>query len=292
MPRLVDDPDWLTTALATSTRLPPELCEELRRFRHDPGKDAVLLIHDLPLHPDVLPPTPAASESVERRATRTTSILALIALQLGELVAFRDEKAGALLQNVVPVPGQEVEQSNAGSARLEMHVENAFHPYRPDLVMLLCLRSDHESEAGLLVASARRAAALLRPETKQVLGQPQFRTEPPPSFSGTAESVDHPVFSGDMDDPNIRVDFTSTHPRSDAARTALAELEAAFRSVACELKLNSGDLVIVDNRLAVHGRTAFTPRYDGQDRWLQRAFVHFDYRRSRGERPDDGCVLD
>jgi L-asparagine oxygenase len=47
----------------------------------------------------------------------------------------------------------------------------------------------------------------------------------------------------------------------------------------------------VDNRVTVHGRTAFQPRYDGRDRWLQRTFALADLRRSRGYRPNDGYVL-
>jgi L-asparagine oxygenase len=41
----------------------------------------------------------------------------------------------------------------------------------------------------------------------------------------------------------------------------------------------------------VHGRVAFTPRYDGYDRWLHRVFVHLDHRRSRPARPANGAVL-
>jgi len=37
--------------------------------------------------------------------------------------------------------------------------------------------------------------------------------------------------------------------------------------------LEAGDLLIVDNDLAVHGRRPFSPRFDGTDRWLQRTFV-------------------
>jgi L-asparagine oxygenase len=36
---------------------------------------------------------------------------------------------------------------------------------------------------------------------------------------------------------------------------------------------------------------AFTPRYDGADRWLHRVFVHLDGRRSRPHRPGNGSVL-
>ena len=37
--------------------------------------------------------------------------------------------------------------------------------------------------------------------------------------------------------------------------------------------LEAGDLLVVDNRRAVHGRSEFRARFDGTDRWLQRTFV-------------------
>jgi L-asparagine oxygenase len=55
--------------------------------------------------------------------------------------------------------------------------------------------------------------------------------------------------------------------------------------------LEPGDMVFVDNRLVVHGRIAFWPRYDGTDRWLHRIFVHLDNRRSRSRRVGNGAVL-
>ena len=38
----------------------------------------------------------------------------------------------------------------------------------------------------------------------------------------------------------------------------------------------AGDLLVIDNALVVHGRSPFPARYDGTDRWLQRAFVVAD----------------
>ena len=37
--------------------------------------------------------------------------------------------------------------------------------------------------------------------------------------------------------------------------------------------LDAGDLLVIDNRRAVHGRSKFRARFDGTDRWLQRTFV-------------------
>ena len=48
--------------------------------------------------------------------------------------------------------------------------------------------------------------------------------------------------------------------------------------------LESGDLLVVDNRKSVHGRTPFKARYDGFDRWLQRLYVKVDVWPGRDDR--------
>ena len=290
-PGLVDDHRWLAAARDQSAELPLSIRQRLRRFVRDPGPDALLLLRRLPVEVEALPPTPTRAESVERHSTPMASALALIALQLGEPVAFRDEKSGALIQNVVPVAGMESFQGNAGSTMLTAHVENAFHVYRPDFVGLLCLRNDHANVAGLQVASIRRALPLLSRRTRQVLAEPRFRTGAPASFGAVDASSPHPVLTGDRADPDLKVDFVSTRALDDVADAALRHLADTLNDVRRTIVLMPGDLAFVDNRLAAHGRTAFRARYDGRDRWLQRVFVHRDLRRSRPARPGDGYVL-
>ena len=50
------------------------------------------------------------------------------------------------------------------------------------------------------------------------------------------------------------------------------------------LEARAGDLLIIDNTVAVHGRSPFTPRFDGTDRWLQRTFVVSDLAPSAADR--------
>ncbi|MGW6916286.1 TauD/TfdA family dioxygenase [Kitasatospora sp. NPDC054939] len=289
--RMIDDPRWLEDARVLSCLLPVRLREVVRRYRHDPGEDGLLILGNLPVDEGALPETPTVAESVERVATVPAAVATLVGLQLGEVIAYREEKSGALVQNIVPVQGREFSQSNAGSVPLELHVENAFHPHRPDYVGLLCLRNDHTGTAGTLVSSIRRALQLLSPEDKHVLNQPRFVTAPPPSFqSGDATPV-HAVLDGDIADPNVRVDFSATTPLDDDAKPALERLRDAFLEVSDSLVLQSGEMAFVDNRVSIHGRTAFTPRYDGRDRWLHRTFVHLDNRRTRSHRAGNGAVL-
>lgn len=290
-PALVDEPEWMDAARSLSSRLPLRLREAVRAYRHDPGEDGTLRLSNLPIDEAVLPPTPTVPESVERKATVPAAIASLIALELGEIVAYRDEKSGALVQNVVPVPGREASQSNAGSEPLELHIENAFHPHRPDFVGLLCLRDGQNGSAGTLVSSIRRTLRLLSTDVREVLQGERFTTAPPPSFRSGAPVPLHAVLVGDPDDPNVQVDFHATQAVDDEAKLALEVLRDAFITASHKLVLNSGEMAFVDNRIAIHGRTAFTPRYDGRDRWLHRTFVHLDNRRNRSHRVGNANVL-
>lgn len=296
-PGRTDDPRWLAAVRDASFELPARLLAELRRFRHDAGPDAVLLVRNLPVSEADgncgLPPTPTRPGSVERIATTATAMITAAMLQLGEVIAFRNEKTGALVQNVVPVAGQEALQSNAGSVLLHMHTENAFHFNRPDYVGLLCVREDPTGQARLCTASVRRVLPLLSAHARQVLSEERFLTEAPPSFEAMDDVAPaHAVLRGVGEDPDLLVDFSATHPLDEEARAAMAELRDAVTRATSALALSTGDLAIVDNRLAVHGRTAFTPRYDGTDRWLHRVYASLDHRRSRPARRDGGSVLD
>ncbi|MYV60680.1 clavaminate synthase [Streptomyces sp. SID4931] len=290
-PGLVDDAQWLAAARRLSCRLPLRVREATRLYRHDSGLDGMLILANLPVAEASLPLTPTVAESVERTATVPAAVAVMMTMQIGEIAAYRDEKSGALVQNVVPVPGREESQSNAGSTPLELHIENAFHPHRPDYVGLLCLRNDLTTNAGTLVSSIRRTVQLLPADLVGVLQEERFSTTPPPSFQGGAPAPAHAVLTGAVADPNVKVDFHATTANDDEAKVALEQLRVAFIEAATTLVLRPGEMAFVDNRVAIHGRTAYTPRYDGSDRWLHRTFVHLDHRRTRGHRAGNGDVL-
>jgi L-asparagine oxygenase len=287
----VDNSTWIAAARQSSCSLPHRLRRALRHFRRDPGPGGSMIVRGFPVGAHELPPTPV-NGSVQRAFSVPAAMLVLAACELGDPIAFRAEKSGALVHDVVPVPGREDFQDSAGSVLLSFHNENAFHRHRPDFVMLLCLRTDHDRTAGLRVASARELLPAMSGETVATLFSPEFVTKPPPSFgySGCL-SAPHAVLAGAAEDPDIRLDMAATTALTPRAQLALGKLGEVLDQIAHTFRLVPGDLAIVDNRVALHGRTAFQPRYDGRDRWLQRTFVAADLRRSRDLRPQDSHVL-
>ncbi|MCX5192890.1 TauD/TfdA family dioxygenase [Streptomyces sp. NBC_00249] len=290
----VDDDKWISAARAAWEELPLSLRHAVRSFRRHSGSRGTLLLRGLPVAVEELPATPGHASSVQREATVPAALIMAVASGLGDPIAFAAEKSGAMVQDVVPVPGREEFQGNAGSVRLSFHNENAFHPHRPDYVLLICLRPDHDRVAGTSTASVREVLPLLSAEGREALHAAEFTTAAPPSFGGGAGGEGaraHAVLTGPAEDPDLRVDLAATRPLTGRAERALAELADVFETVGQTQVLTTGDLVIVDNRIAVHGRSRFTPRYDGSDRWLQRTFVAADVRRCRAHRAGDGNVL-
>lgn len=76
------------------------------------------------------------------------------------------------------------------------------------------------------------------------------------------------------------------------ATYALRKMQSSVKQVFNYVKLKPGDLMIVDNRRAIHARSGYTPRYDGTDRWLQRMYVRRDAAATDEERYRNERIID
>ncbi|WP_138894803.1 TauD/TfdA family dioxygenase [Streptomyces chryseus] len=207
----------------------------------------------------------------------TNGTLMLVADLLGSLVGYQDEKSGALFHDVHPVRGEEHHIENSGSVAFDFHTENVHHPLRPDFLGLLCLRQDHEAVAATRLSSVRDALPLLTEDQVAELRKPQFHSLYPTSFTRNTEGPrpsagPHPVVFGPAGRPFIRFNSHNTRAADAGGERVLRALTEALESVCRDLVLAPGDLVVLDNHVVVHGRSAFQPRYDGRDRWLRRFY--------------------
>ncbi|SCL15259.1 L-asparagine oxygenase [Micromonospora rhizosphaerae] len=285
----LDDSDLMVDCKLRMLRDGPEsLVQALTEFRYRSNPDGALLLRNLPID-DALPPTPEQGNfdgDWQRLKVASMTQLAVMNI-LGDVISYADEKAGRIIQDVVPVAGAEKRQENTGSCFLELHTEDGFHPQRPRFISLLALRPDHERVALTLASGIRRSLACLDGGTREVLARPIYRIRLSSSFVGDREDVyagPVPVLTGSLSDPDLCVDFHAMTSDDPEGRRAIDSLRRAILTNLVGHVLAAGDLLIVDNDKAVHGRTGFTARYDGQDRWLRRSFAVPDLRRSTADR--------
>ncbi|MEU3573751.1 guanitoxin biosynthesis L-enduracididine beta-hydroxylase GntD [Kitasatospora sp. NPDC036755] len=278
--------------------LPPRLRAFLEEFRRTESA-AGLLIHGFPVDDAAVGPTPEHWERVADPGVTLEQelFLAMCGTALGDPFTFSTLQLGRVIQNILPIRGDEARQSGHGSETLlEFHTEDGFHPGRCDYLLLLGVRN--HDRVPTIMASVRDVklaeedwAALFRPDFQimpddEHVRQLKLRDPEHPALARAEEMqrdpVAVPVLFGDRDRPYLRVDLpfmrcAADRPGAEQALHALmTELERVQHSVVVE----QGSLLVVDNYLAVHGRKPFAARYDGTDRWLKRMIVSRDLRKA------------
>ena len=275
---------FIDNAHAHIAQLPEAVRQAIADFHKKPHKSGALLIKGLPV--GQLPDTPVTPTTPTAKDCTSELTLLTIAKTLGEPIGYEPELGGRIIQNILPTKTASTRQvSTSSNVSLMFHTEAAFHPHRPASLLLLCLKGD--PAASTTLASIREVLPLLSSAAVETLFQARFRTAVDESYLHGRENTlgePVPVLSGELDCPSMVFDADLMVGMDDAAQSALAELSRAVATCHTSVCLESGDLLIVDNAVAVHGRSPFTPRFDGTDRWLQRTFVVADLTASAKER--------
>lgn len=268
-----------------SYKLPEKVVEHLISFKREKNRYGTILFRNLPTDKE-LPNTPSDGEASKNKKGNVSELLLyLFMLHLGEPIGYADEKNGQIIHDICPIKGKETNLENSGSqVFFTYHTEDAIHPHKPDYLSLVCLRSDHEKKAETGTASIVQALELLPGYAIDLLRKPLYLLSPPSSFNSPELSIQTSVLSGNIIQPNLCIHGSLMQGVNVESQWALEELKKALSEVSSGVVLTPGDLIIIDNSLAAHARTAFTPKYDGKDRWLQRMFAVVDFNRSRASR--------
>jgi L-asparagine oxygenase len=266
--------------------LPSGLRSFLEQFRRtEPA--AACLVHGFPVDDENIGVTPQhwqradGSESVNSEPGRAESsveqeiFMAMCGLALGDPFTWSTLQAGAMVQNIIPIRGDEQRQSGHGSeVFLEFHTEDGFHPARCDYLLLFGMRN--RDNVPTYVASVRDIT--LTAEDRAVLSEPRFLIRPDdehvrqlqrqhpdhPALRRVLQMRDNPepvpVLFGSALHPYLRVDrpFMNCLDDDPVAECALETLMGELERVRQPVVVDQGSLLIVDNYLAVHGRKAGT----------------------------------
>ncbi len=276
--------------------LPLEIRQALITFQRIGNQDGGLLIRGLPIDP-TLPPTPLnLSDKFAKKTFYSEFCCSMFSTALGEIFGYAQEKEGLVFQDVFPTPENKYNLSSESSGIiLDFHTEVAFHPFLPDYVFLYCLRADYLAEAKTILASINNMLPLLSEEEINLLREQIFETGIDYSFGnlntekggGRILSILH----GNEQDPLICFDPDLMACLESAGIQVIQKLNNLAHKVSTFVKLVPGDLFIIDNKHAVHGRSEFAARFDGQDRWLQRVFVRRDIAIASKDRVGTGRII-
>jgi L-asparagine oxygenase len=223
----------------------------------------------------VVPPTPTSWSDVPDMHEAEASLINH-GFEFGYVYSYKQEQGGREVQHVFPIKKEEGEQiSSSSKVELELHTEAAFHPYKPDYVMLLCLRGD--DNAATTFVCLEDLLGETNEEVIYELTKEDFVTSIDKSFRMNGEEdklIKTSVIQRDQDGfIKLNYDSSVMYGVTPSAQMALDDFKKVISRNVREFTLKPGQLAVIDNTATIHGRKDFTARYDGTDRWLLRCMV-------------------
>lgn len=237
-----------------------------------------LLFTGLPVDRELIP-TPIKTPQ-DKKSFVSEFCLSLFGVSLGQPFNYIQEENGNIFRNIRPFLANRDEQtSDSSRSTLELHTETPFHPIKPDFLMLYCLRADRDGLAYTLVSDLENIITELDEETIGELEKSQFLIDIDYSFGNTSgekfTKVPEPILYREKGQRRVTYDHLMQAITLQGSE-ALEKMTLAVRKVQEKILLEPGDLLIIDNKRAIHGRSPFNMYGDGYDRWLQRVYISID----------------
>lgn len=290
-----DKPDvFCKLAKSLSDELPIRLKQTLKDFIFVGTENEFLLIDGLASAICPLADTPANNSLKVGEKTTLAKIQAICMSYMGEMIAYEAEGHGRLFQDVVPTQCMEKEQTSLGSnTELEIHTEQAFSDLKPDILSLACLRGDPAALTYIL--PVKSILENITTDEAVLLRQPLWKTGVDLSFKLDGHEFQQgdvrgpmPILTGNLERPTLVFDQDLMRGLTRKSNDMVKKIVDIYYKQRVWHNLKPGQIIFIDNRHAVHGRSPFFPKYDGLDRFLVRCFATLDYMKSNCARPY-GC---
>ncbi|MEU1458110.1 TauD/TfdA family dioxygenase [Streptomyces avermitilis] len=286
---------FLAQARLAARQLPEGFWQLLECFRVHGSESGILVVRGLPV--PAVPATPPNNSHHIGSTTNAAKITGLINSALGDMLGYEAEAGGRLFQDMVPTRSMAYTQTSQGSkVVLEAHTEQAFSRLRPDFLSLFCLRG--HPDAATYVFPATDLLPHVTDAEVEMLRRPHWTFGVDESFRvGGHEFLEGdtrgplPILSGPESDPGFLFDQDLQHGITKAAHGLLGKIIDVYCEHRRSHVLQPGDLLLLDNLRAIHGRSAFTPRFDGTDRFVLRSFIVRDLGRSRHARTGSDRIV-
>jgi len=281
MKRMVgeDGPDqnprpWLARANLAARAAMPSLTRSLAHARTD--RQPVIVVRGLPVDPSP-PATPYGGIVDPAASSRSVINLHAVAAALGlHPIAYAGESA-SILHAVCPVRTAWGEASSHGfDTALPFHTDYADRPIdvaeagqSPSAAALIFAVERAEPTIPMEFIPLRRLLEALTPAQIHSGRQAEFAVRAPAIFRGGQVMRTRPLF---LSDGRGRLNLGRMTGITARAAALLDDLRAILTddAMVTRIPVRRGDIVVIDNQRAIHRRAAFTPRWDGTDRYFIR----------------------
>lgn len=268
--------------------MPSGVAEEIAAYMESPEADFALVSHHMIRDHDLGDtPTVQKDPTTTKTSLEYEMVVMLYGSILGSVFGWATQQEGNIVNDIIPMETFADQQVGASSkVELAWHTEDAYHPGRADFICLFCLRnptgapttvasivdigSQHDLPAALFEPCVRIAADDAQAAGAEAAGIEDWTesaVKPIPILSqngvGLEMCVDPAYMSVASDEEEVYDAVTGFCQTIDEHLT--------------EVVLKPGDLLILNNHRAVHGRRPFKPTYSGRDRWLKRVNVARDF---------------
>lgn|GEM_PF-1002231 len=253
---------------------------------------AVFDIDELPETPAAFVPVPDVFTTV---AARACSVACLAALN-SDTISYGSENDGHLFVNLVVLPGDD-DFADKSKSDMRGHTDGVSFPVRgqlhefdervapsPDFVCLSGLRNPDETSTTVMPLSA--VLQRLTPAEINELTKPQYVIRPQKTFkrgirkllgkmSRLQDAMAGIQLLFETDDGYwIRYSHSAAEAdyESDLAAQAVARFEEACKACSTSAVISPGDILVVNNRVGLHGRGFVGGEAGGHSRWLLRTY--------------------
>ena len=244
-----------------------------------------------------VPKTPDNNNSKIGETTLLAYIQSILLNVIAEMISYEAEGHGELFQDIVPIKNMENEQTSVGSnTELEIHTEQAFSKLRPDILSLACIRGDPLAQTYILPINY--ILQHINDHEHELLRLPLWKTGVDLSFKLNGNDFiegdirgPFPIISGNYTDPKLFFDQDLMFGVNEESNNLIKKIISIYYTYRNQHNLQSGEIILIDNMRAVHGRSPFYPKYNGYDRFLIRCFAVYDYEFSHYARYNESHMV-
>ena len=249
---------------------------KLEWFRNEPFHAAI--IRNAPKDNNC-PSTPLTFNYNHKKTFLSEAIIYAISCCFGETFSYKEEYKGCLIKNIFPRKDlSEFDSNNYGAHELKLHTEVAWAKMRPDYLVMNCIRTNPEYSVATNLVTVHDIIGQLNTDEIEKLREFEYQICLPEMFRPDINESYHwtpalPIITGSDELLEIRTNLSFARSFKNKYASSLIELSKAATTTQIPIILSEGDILIINNRNTLHGRSSFKPRLDGSDRWIQQIYV-------------------